>query len=420
MSVKTEILAGLTTFLTMCYILAVNPTLFRELAEMGYDSKAIFTSTAIVTIIGTMLMAIWAKRPFAVAPGMGSNSFFIFTVCLIGGHSWQMAVTAIFLEGIIFLLLNIFGIRMAIVNAIPESLKNAITPGIGLFIAFVGLKNSGIVVANEDTLVTLGKLNDIHTSLALLGLIICAVLMIFKSKGALLWSILITTIIGIPLGITHYNGIISTPPSMAPVFMKFCLHDIFSIEMLELLLIFLSVDLFSSTGSIISVSAKYDKKNKDIQPEGLKKTFYADAFSIMTGSCFGTNTPVTLVECTSGIIAGGRSGLTSLTVAICFALAMFFSPLFLSIPIAATAPILIIVGVFMITQIKDINFEDYSEGIATFITLIMMPLTYSIADGILIGIIIYVLINIATGKFKKLNLTLYILTILFVLKYAFL
>lgn len=420
MSVKTEILAGLTTFLTMCYILAVNPFIFSNLAGMGYDGKAVFSSTALAAAIGTLLMAFYAKRPFVMAPGMGMNSFFVFAVCINMGYSWQFALTAILIEGILFFILTVSGIRMAIVNAIPKSIKNAIAPGIGLFIAFIGLQNSGLVVPSKDTLVTIGTLNDVHTSLALLGLILCAVFMIFKLKGALLWGILITTVIGIPLGVTHYNGFISTPPSIEPILFKFDWNNVLSADMFELVLMFLSIDLFSSIGSLVSVATKCGEIDKNGNPVGLKKAFFADSAAIITGSCLGVSTTTTFIESASGIAAGGRSGLTAFTAAVCFILAMLFSPIFLAIPNAATAPVLIIVGVFMITQLKDIDFEDYSEGIATFITLIIMPLAYSIADGILLGLITYVMINVLTGKFKKLNLTLYILAVLFMLKYAFL
>jgi Permeases len=420
MSVRTEVVAGFTTFLTMCYILAVNPNIFSHLEGLGYDSRAIFTSTALAAVIGTLLMALYAKKPFVMAPGMGTNSFFVFAICLNMGYSWHFALTAILIEGVIFFLLTVTGIRMAIVEAIPKSLRSAIAPGIGLFIAFIGLQNSGLTDPSSATLVTIGDLKDPDTSLALLGLIIAAIMMILKVKGGLLWSILITTIIGVPLGITHFDGMVSTPPSVEPLFMKYDWNNVFSKDMILLVASFLSIDLFSSIGAIISVASKCGDIDEKGNPIGLKKTFTADSTAIMAGSCLGVSTTTTFVESAAGIAAGGRSGLTAFTTAVCFALAMLFSPLFLAIPNAATAPVLVIVGVFMITQIKDIDFDDYSEGIPAFITFIIMPLAYSIADGILIGIIIYVLINMLSGKWKKLNLTLYILAILIVLKYALL
>lgn len=420
MNVKTEVIAGLTSFLTICYILAVNPNIFGNLAGIGYDGHAVFTSTALAAIIGTLLMAFYAKRPFVMAPGIGMTSFFVFAVCLNMGYSWQFALTAILIEGIIFFILTVSGIRMEIVKAIPKSLRNAIGPGIGMFIAFIGLQHAGLVVASDSTLVTIGNIKDPGTSLALFGLIITSILMVLKVKGGLLLGIFITTLIGIPLGITHYRGIISTPPSVEPIFMKFDWADLLSKDMLLLVASFLSIDLFSSIGSLVSVADKCGDFEKDGTPVGLKKAFVADSAAIVAGSCLGMSTTTTVVESASGIAEGGRSGLTAFTTAVCFAFAMLFSPLFLAIPDAATAPILIIVGVFMITQIKNIDFEDYSEGIPAFITFIIMPLAYSIADGILMGIIIYVLINLLSGKRKKLNLTLYILAFLSVLKYAFL
>ena len=418
-NVRTEIVAGITTFLTMAYILAVNPSIFSNLAGTGMDINAVFTATALAAFVGTLVMAIYAKKPFALAPGVGLTAFFVFTVCLTMGYTWQFALTAVFIDGIIFVILTVTNIRNMIVNSIPTTLKNAIGAGIGLFIAFIGLQNAGIIANSESTLVVLGDITSGAPLLAIIGLVITGMMLILNVKGALLIGILVTTIIGIPMGITNYGGLVSTPPSLAPIFCKFEWSQIFSLDMFVVILTFLFIDMFDTIGTIIGVSTKAGMIDENGKVEGLNKMFMADAVATVAGACFGTSTTTTYVESSSGVMQGGRTGLTAFTAAICFAIALFFAPLFLAIPSAATAPTLIIVGLFMITPIMKIDFDDYSESIPAFITIIMMPLAYSISDGILLGMISYVVLSLCCGKFKKLNPTMYVLAVLFILKYIF-
>ena len=418
-NVRTEIVAGITTFLTMAYILAVNPSIFGNLASTGMDTNAVFTATALAAMVGTLVMALYAKKPFGLAPGMGLNAFFVFTVCFGMGYSWQFALTAVLIEGIIFVILTVTNIRDLIVNAIPATLKNAIGAGIGLFIAFIGLQNAGIIANDDSTLVVLGDITSGAPLLAVIGILITSVLLILKVQGALLIGILATTIIGIPMGITNYGGLVSTPPSLAPIFCKFELSQIFTLDMLVVVLTFLFIDMFDTIGTVIGVSTKANMVDENGKVEGLNKMFMADSIATIAGACFGTSTTTTYVESSSGVMQGGRTGLTAFTIAVCFAISLFFAPLFLAIPSAATAPALIIVGLFMITPIMKIDFEDYSESIPAFITIIMMPLAYSISDGILLGMISYVVINLLCGKYKKLNPTMYVLAVLFILKYIF-
>ena len=418
-SFKTEIAAGITTFLTMAYILAVNPSIFSNLADLGMDTQAVFTATTLAAIVGTLIMSIYAKKPFGLAPGMGLNAFFVFTVCLTMGYPWQMALTAVFIEGIIFILLTVTKVRAWIVDAIPASLKRAIGAGIGLFIAFIGLKNAGIIVDNPATLVSLGKVTEGSALLGLIGIIITSVLVVKKVPGNLLIGILITAIIGIPMGITHFDGVIDTPPSIAPIFCQFDFSQLFSLDMLVIVLTFLFIDMFDTMGTLVGVCTKAGMMRPDGKIPGLNKAFMADAVATVAGACFGTSTTTTYVESAAGVAQGGRTGLTSFVTAICFIIALFFAPLFLGIPAAATSPVLVIVGLYMLTPIKDIELDDYSESIPAFITIIMMPLAYSISDGILCGMIGYVAINALCGQFKKLNVTMWILAVLFVLKYIY-
>ena len=418
-SFKTEIAAGITTFLTMAYILAVNPSIFSNLADLGMDTQAVFTATTLAAIVGTLLMSIYAKKPFGLAPGMGLNAFFVFTVCLTMGYPWQMALTAVFIEGIIFILLTVTKVRAWIVDAIPASLKRAIGAGIGLFIAFIGLKNAGIIVDNPATLVSLGKVTEGSALLGLIGIIITSVLVVKKVPGNLLIGILITAIIGIPMGITHFDGVVDTPPSIAPIFCQFDFSQLFSLDMLVIVLTFLFIDMFDTMGTLVGVCTKAGMMRPDGKIPGLNKAFMADAVATVAGACFGTSTTTTYVESAAGVAQGGRTGLTSFVTAICFIIALFFAPLFLGIPAAATSPVLVIVGLYMLTPIKDIELDDYSESTPVFITIIMMPLAYSISDGILCGMIGYVAINALCGQFKKLNVTMWILAVLFVLKYIY-
>jgi len=415
-TVKTEVLAGITTFLTMAYILAVNPNI---LAAAGMDKNALFTATAVASIVGTLAMALYAKLPFAQAPGMGMNAFFAFTVVLGMGYSWQFALTAILIEGVIFFIMNLLNIREAIVNAIPATLKNAISAGIGLFIAFIGLQNSGIVVNNDATLVQIGDITHGTALLALIGLVITAVLLIRKVKGALLIGILATAAIGIPMGITTFGGIMDVPPSPAPLFFKFDFSKFFTFDMLIVTFTFLFVDVFDTVGTLIGVCSKANMLDANGQIPNVKKAFYADAIGTTSGAIFGTSAVTTYVESAAGVSEGGRTGLTALVTAGCFVLALFFAPLFLSIPGAATAPILILVGLMMLSPIKDIDLDDYAESVPAFICIIAMPLMYSIAEGISLGLLSYVLLNMISGKFKKVSVAMYILAILFVLNYIF-
>ena len=418
-NIKTEIMAGITTFLTMAYILAVNPSIFSNLADKGMDTNAVFTATALAAIIGTLAMAIYAKKPFGLAPGMGLNAFFVFTVCLGMGYSWQFALTAILIEGFIFVVLTLTSIRTLIVDAIPASIKRAIGAGIGLFIAFIGLKNAGIIVENTSTFVTIGHMTQGTALLGVIGIIITSVLVIKNVPGSLLIGILVTALIGIPMGVTNFSGVVDTPPSVAPLFCQFEFHNIFTIDMVVIVFTFLFIDMFDTMGTLVGVCTKAGMMQKDGRIPGLNKAFMADAIATMTGACLGASTTTTYVESAAGVAQGGRTGLTAFSTAMCFVVAMFFAPLFLSIPAAATTPVLVIVGLFMLTPVKDIDLDNYAESIPAFITIVMMPLTYSISDGILCGVISYVLINMLCLNWKKLNPTLYVLAVLFIMKYIF-
>ncbi|WP_077152955.1 NCS2 family permease [Bacteroides bouchesdurhonensis] len=413
MQLKTEILAGLTTFLTMSYILAVNPSI---LSVTGMDKGAVFTATAVASFIATLIMSTWAKLPFALAPGMGLNVFFAFTVCLGMGNTWEFALTAVLIEGILFILLTLSNLREAILNAIPNSLKSAIGAGIGLFIAFIGLQNAGVITNNDATLVTLGNITSGSPLLALIGLAITSVLLIKKVKGSMLWGILATMLIGVPMGITEYNGIISAPPSLAPVFFKFDFTEVFTTKMAFTVFTLLFIDMFDTIGTLVGVSNKAGMMENGKIPH-VKEAFMADAIGTTVGAMLGTNTVSTYVESASGIAQGGRSGITSFVTALCFAVALLFAPLFLSIPSAATCPILVLVGLFMMSPIKEIDLDDYTESVPAFICIIMIPMAYSISDGIVLGLISYVLTNLLCGKFKKISITMYILAALFTLKY---
>lgn len=418
-NIKTEVMAGITTFLTMAYILAVNPSIFSNLADKGMDTNAVFTATALAAIIGTLAMAIYAKKPFGLAPGMGLNAFFVFTVCLTMGYSWQFALTAILIEGFIFVVLTLTKVRTLIVDAIPASVKRAIGAGIGLFIAFIGLKNAGIIVESSATFVTIGTMTEGTALLGVIGIVLTSVLVIKNVPGSLLIGILATALIGIPMGVTHFSGVVDTPPSVAPLFCQFEFHNIFTLDMLVVVFTFLFIDMFDTMGTLVGVCTKAGMMQKDGRIPGLNKAFMADAVATMAGACLGASTTTTYVESAAGVAQGGRSGLTAFSTAMCFVMAMFFAPLFLSIPAAATTPVLVIVGLFMLTPVKDIDLDDYAESIPAFITIVMMPLTYSISDGILCGVISYVLINMLCMKWKKLNPTLYVLAALFIMKYIF-
>ena len=414
-TVRTEIVAGITTFLTMSYILAVNPTMFGELDGMPVGS--VFTSTALAAIVGCLAMAFVGKLPFGLAPGMGLNAFFVYSVCIGMGYSWQFALTAVLIEGLIFIVLTLTNLREAIVNAIPMSLRNAIGAGIGLFIAFIGLKSAGVVVADGATLVALGDVTSGSALLAFIGLVITGLMYSRNVPGAILLGIIITMVIGIPLGVTEFKGIVSAPESIAPIFCQFEFDKIFSVDMLVVVFTFFFIDMFDTVGTLVGVCTKAKMMDENGNIYRVKQAFMADSIATTAGALLGTSTTTTYVESAAGVAQGGRSGLTALVVGGCFVIAMFFSPLFLSIPSAATAPALIIVGLLMAEQIKNVDFDDFSESIPAFVCMLMMPLTYSISNGILIGMITYVLMNMICGKFKKLSPAMYILAILFILKY---
>ena len=419
MKVSTEIVAGITTFLAMSYILAVNPSI---LADCGMDKNALFTTTAVASILATLVMAFYAKLPFALAPGMGLNAFFCYTVCLGMGYSWQFALTAVLIEGIIFVILTLTSVREAIVNALPLSLRKAIGAGIGLFIALIGLKSGGIVVDDPATLVNLFDITGGAGLLSVIGIVITGALVIFNIPGALLIGIIATAVIGIPMGITQFQGFVDTPPSMAPIFCRFDtdLSQIFSLDMLVVVFTFLFVDMFDTIGTLVGVTTKANMTDNDGKPVRMNQAFMADAIGTVAGACLGTSTVTTYVESASGVAQGGRSGLTAFAVAACFVLALFFAPIFTAIPGSAVCPVLVFVGLFMLSPIKDIPLDDFSESIPAFLTLILMPMTYSISNGILLGLVSYVVLNVATGRAKKVGWFMYVLSILVILKYIFL
>jgi adenine/guanine/hypoxanthine permease len=415
-TVKTEVLAGITTFMTMAYILAVNPDI---LSATGMDKNALFTATALSAMVATLVMALVAKLPFALAPGMGLNAFFAFTVVLGMGYSWQFALTAVFLEGIIFLVLTAFNIRELIVNAIPISMKHAVSVGIGLFIAFIGLQNAGVIINNDATLVGLGDMGSPAVLIALGGIVLTAVLLSLKVKGALLIGIFVATVAGIPMGVTHLpeGHLVDTPPSLSPIFFKMDFSKVFTFDMLIVLFTFLFVDMFDTVGTLVGVSSKAGMLDKEGRVPRVKQALFADSVGTTVGAIFGTSTVTTYVESASGVAEGGRTGLTSLTVAVLFLVALFFAPLFTMVPGAATAPALVLVGFFMMSPILNINFNDFTDSIPAFITIIFMPLTYSIAEGIVFGMLSYVFLKVLTGKFKDISVVMVILSLLFILKF---
>ena len=443
--VKTEVMAGITTFMTMAYILAVNPNI---LSASGMDRGAIFTATALSSFIATCLMALLSNYPFVLAPGMGLNAYFTYTVVLGMGYTWQQALSAVFAEGIIFILLSLTNVREAIFNSIPMNLKHAVSVGIGLFIAFIGLQNAKIVVGNDSTLVSIFSFKSsvaegtfssqgITVLLALIGILVTAVLLAKDVKGSILWGILITWVLGIICQLTHLyvpnadigyysllpdfsNGI--SVPSMAPTFMKMDFSIVFSLDFVVIMFAFLFVDMFDTLGTLIGVASKADMLDKDGKLPKIKGALLSDAVGTTVGAVCGTSTVTTFVESASGVAEGGRTGLTSIVAGILFALSLLLSPIFLAIPSFATAPALIVVGYLMLTSVTKIDFSDMTEAIPCFIAIIAMPFMYSISEGISMGVISYVVINVITGKAKekKISLLMYILAVLFVLKYIFL
>ena len=413
-TVRTEIIAGLTTFLTMAYILAVNPAI---LGDVGMDKGALFTTTALISAIATLLMAVVAKLPFALAPGMGLNAFFAYTICLAMGYSWQFALTAVFLEGVIFILLTVTNLREMIVYCLSDSIKNAISVGIGMFIAYIGLQNAGIIVGNNATQVTLGDIGAATPILAIAGTIITAVLLVKNVKGALLIGILLVTIIGIPCGITTMQGVISTPPSIEPIFCKIEWSNIFTTDMLLVVCTLLFLDLFDTMGTLIGVCNKANIYTPDGKIPRLKQAFLVDALATTLGAVMGTSTVTTFAESATGVSEGGRSGLTAFVTAMCFLVALVFAPLFLSIPSAATAPVLILVGVMMMGSVTKIDFTNFADAVPAFVCIIFMPLSYSISNGILFGHLAFVAINLCSGNHKRVTTGMIVLAIIFLLRF---
>lgn len=412
-SVRSEVVAGVTTFLAMAYILAVNPGI---LSAAGMDAGSVFTATCVASAIATLVMAFVANLPFALAPGMGLNAFLAYTVVLGMGYTWQFALTAVFVEGLIFILLTIFNIREAIVNSIPLNLKKAISVGIGLFIAFIGLQNAGIIV-DGATLVSLADISAKGPALvAIIGLIITMILMAFNVKGALLIGILLTTIVGIPFGVTKYAGGSYLPPSVAPTFWKFEFANIFSLDFLFVMFTFLFVDMFDTVGTLIGCANKAGILTKEGSIPNCKEALLADAIGTTAGAILGTSTVTTFVESSAGVAEGGKTGMTALVVSILFAISLFLSPIFLSIPSAATAPALIVVGYLMISPVTEIDFKDPTEGIPAFLCILMMVCAYSIADGIMFGILAFVILKVAKRDFKAITAPTIVIFVLFLLK----
>lgn len=418
-NVKTEILAGITTFMTMAYILVVNSSI---LSETGMDKNAVFAATAIAAFIGSMVMGVLANYPIALAPGMGLNAFFAYTVVLSMGHSWQFALCAVLIEGIIFILLTITNVREKIIECIPPVLKHSVTAGIGLFIAFIGLSNAGIVV-NGDTILALGNLQDPLVLLTIFGILLAGILLSKNVKGAFLVSMVLISVIGMVFGLVALpQGIVSTVPSIEPLFLeaiKVPLDEIFSLEMVVVVFTFLFVDLFDTVGCLIGVASKGNLLDKDGKLPRAKKALFADAIATTVGALLGTSTVTSYVESASGIGEGGRTGLTAVTTGILFLVSLFFAPIFTAIPTQATAPVLIIVGVMMASSLNEIDFSDFTNAIPAFLTFAMMPFAYSIADGIIFGIISYTVLKLITNKKSDVNISLILLSILFIAKFIF-
>ena len=440
--VKTEVIAGVTTFMTMAYILAVNPSI---MSAAGMDSGAIFTATALASMIATLCMAAFANYPFVLAPGMGLNAYFAYTVVINMGYSWEMALAAVFIEGLIFIALSLTKVRESIFNAIPVCLKNAVSAGIGLFIAFIGLQNAKLTVNSDSTLVTIfsmsGSLKNgtfrsqgITALLALIGVLVIGVLMVKKVKGNILLGIFITWGLGILCQFTGLyvpdpaNGFYSLLPdfssgfgipSLAPTFLKMDFSKVFSGEFLVVIFAFLFVDMFDTLGTLIGVASKADMLDKEGKLPRISGALLADAVGTSVGAALGVSTTTTFVESASGVTEGGRTGLTSVTSALLFGLSLFLSPIFLAIPSFATAPALIVVGFLMISSVLKVDFSDLCQGIPAFITLIAMPFMYSISEGIALGTISFVVINVLAGpeKRKAISPVMYVLAVLFAAKY---
>ena len=417
-SMRTEMLAGLTTFLTMSYILAVNPLI---LGETGMDKGALFSATVIAAAMATLVMAFYAKMPFALASGMGLNAFFAYTLVLVMGFTWQQALAAVFIEGVVFILLTVFKVREAIVRAIPMNLRYAISVGIGLFIAFIGLKNGGIIVSSDATVTTLAPWNN-TSLLAMIGILVGAILLALKVRGALFFTILIMTVIGIPMGVTQIPenfSLVSLPSSIEPIALKldFTKFVAFDINYLVIVFTLLLMDLFDTLGTLIGAAAGAGMMTKKGEIVGINRALMADAVGTTIGSLCGTSTVTTYVESTAGIAEGGRTGMTAFSVAILFLIALFFSPVFLIIPSAATTSALVLVGVMMIKPIVNIEMNDFTEAVPCFIAMLMMPFTASIAEGIVLGMLSYVFIKVCTGRGRQVSIMMYVLAVFFIFKY---
>ncbi len=417
--VKTEIIAGLTAFMTMVYILAANPYI---LGKAGMDTGSVFVATALSAAISTAIVGLFANLPFMLTPGMGLNAFFAFSVVIGMGYTWQFALTAVFLEGLIFILITITNLREALVHCISPSLRKAISAGIGLFIAFIGLKNAGIVVADENTLVALGNFDSNGSFVAVFGLFVTVVLLVFKSRGALFFGILLATFIGIPLEVTNFDlnvlSKILTIPSIEPTFLQFEWHNIFTLDMLIVLITFLFVDIFDTLGTVLALGTKAKLIDENGNMPKIKSAFMADAIGTTIGAVLGTSTVVTTVESASGIAEGGKTGLTAMTIACLFLISILFAPLFLIIPAQAVAPALIVVGFYMVSPITEIDYSDYVSAFPAFLTIIIMPLTYSIAYGIMFGLIAHVILATFANRHNELNALSYILMVVFIWKLA--
>ena len=418
MNKRTEVVAGATTFLTMCYILAVNPTI---LSTTGMDRGALFTATAIASAIATLLLAFMAKLPFAQAPSMGLNAFFAYTLCQAMGYTWQQSLAIMLVEGIVFLLITFLNIREAILNAIPFNLRHAISVGIGMFIAFIGLKNAGIIVSSPATFVSLGKFTPMSI-LGVIAIILSGVLMARKVKGSLFYSIIIATLVGIPMGVTqipdHWIPV-SLPQSLSPIFCHFNFDGLLNMRTVMVVISLLLVNIFDTVGTLVGVAYKTHIVRPDGTIPHIKEAMMSDAIGTTCGAFLGSSTLTTYVESASGIAEGGRSGMTSFTTGMFFVLALFLSPVFLLIPGAATSGALVLVGVLMLDSVKLLDLSDVSEAFPAFITMITMVLCYSIADGICLGILSYVILKLCTGQWKKLNATLIVLSLVFIANFIF-
>jgi len=418
MKVRTELTAGLTTFTTMCYILALNPAI---LSATGMDKGALLTTTALAAAIGSLLMAFIAKMPFVQAPGVGYNTFFAYTVCLVMGFSWQEALAAVFIEGVLFFIITLLQVRESLVHSIPRNLRLAIAAGIGMFITFVGFQSSGIIVGSPTSLVAFGGFTP-TTVLAILSILLSAMLTAKKIHGGLFIAIVVSTFLGIPLGVTHIQAdwtLFSMPSSIEPIFCQFDFSRIFSMKMMVVIFLMLYADMFDTIGTLVGVASRAGMVKSDGSIPGINKAMTCDAAAAMAGALLGTSTVTTYVESAAGVAEGGRSGLTSFTVAVLFILALFLSPLFLLIPSAATCGALVTVGISMMSCVKYIDIDNLTDSFPVFITIILMPLTYSITDGITLGLLSYIFIKVMTGEFKKVSPTLYVLSLIFICKFIF-